>query len=109
MDTGMWDRMPPHMRERFMHRMAMMGDMFREYGHELDHSADENHEDEGVEPPDVDVNEDDTRNEDNDEQQVEFNQEFDDQPSYHLEDNKDPADLGTDIDGECCDRLLCTA
>ena len=95
---GMWDHMPPQMRER----MSMMGDMnhrkmFGDDDHEFDHGDDmgDGNEDMHV---DTDVNEDDG-NEDN-EQPVVFNQDFDDQPSYHTEEDKNPADIGIHINGD---------
>ena len=102
MDMGMWNHMPPHMRERLMYRMSMLGDvnhreMFGGDDSKFDHGDDmgDGNEDMDV---DTDVNEDDDGNEDN-EQPVVFNQDFDDQPSYHIED-KNSADIGTDINGD---------
>ena len=80
-----------------MQRMALMGgmdprEMFGGLDPEFDHVGETNDDD----PPDVDddtntFNEQNVDTDDN-EQQIEFQQDFDDEPSYH---NEDPVDLGT--------------
>ena len=107
MDMGRWNHLPPHMRERLMHRMALMGgmdprEMFGGLHPEFDHADEMNDGD----PPDVDddtntFNEENVDTDDN-EQQIEFKQDFDDEPSYHNEET-DPVDLGTPI----CVAIVC--
>ena len=91
-----------------MHRLALMGDMdpgemYDRMEHQYDQNDDVNND--ADDPPDDDTNTFDEMNVDNgdgdvndddddgNEHQVEFNQNFDDAPSYHNED-KDPVDIG---------------
>ena len=107
MDRGMWDDLPPHMRERLMHRMALMGDMdpremFGGLEHEFDHHSEMNDDDSSDVDEDTNMLNEENVDTDDNEQQVEFTQDFDDEPSYHNEE-KDPVDLGT----RTCVAVVC--